>query len=95
MNKRRLLLDAKGEVCPYPALYAGAMLEGMVPGEVFEILVDHLCAVEGIPAAVEQLGHRVLSTEAVANGVYRIVVEVGGQLPEETVAGLPPEKAPA
>lgn len=79
MSKRRVTLDVKGEVCPYPAMYARAMLEGMAPGQVLEILVDHLCAVEGVPAAVEQLGHRVLSTESVANGVYRIVIQVGGR----------------
>lgn len=78
MNKRTVMLDVKGEVCPYPATYARAMLEGMAPGEVLEILVDHLCAVEGVPAAVKQLGHRVLSTETVANGIYCIVVQVEG-----------------
>lgn len=55
------------------------MLEGMAPGEVLEILVDHLCAMEGVPAAVEQLGHWALSTEAVANGVYRITVQAEGR----------------
>ena len=79
MNQRTLFLDAQGEVCPYPATYTGAILKDMAPGEILEVLVDHLCAVEGVPAAVEQLGHRVLSTEAVANGIYRIVIQVGGQ----------------
>lgn len=63
---------------PFPAMYARAVLEGMAPGEVLAIMVDHLCAVEGVPAAVELLGHRVLSTEPVTSGVYRIVVQVGG-----------------
>ena len=59
-------------------MYTRAVLEGMAPGEVLEILANHLCAVEGVPAAVEQFGHRVRSTETAANGVYRIIVQVRG-----------------
>ena len=71
--------DAKGEVCPYPAMYAKAILKDMNPGEILEVEVDHLCAVEGIPAAVKMLGHRVLKTETLAHGIYRITVEVMGK----------------
>ena len=70
--------DAKGEVCPYPAMYAKAILQDMNPGEILEVEVDHLCAVEGIPAAVKMLGHRVLKTENLDHGIYRITVEVMG-----------------
>ncbi len=59
-------------------MYAKAILEGMNPGEILEVEVDHLCAVEGIPAAVKMLGHRVLKTETISSGIYRITVEVMG-----------------
>lgn len=72
------VFDLQGEACPYPAMYVSAILGQMSPGEVVEILVDHLCAVEGVPAAVAQLGHRVLGTERVADGVYRMTIQKSG-----------------
>lgn len=78
MNQATPVFDLQGDVCPYPAMYVAAIAAEMSPGEVFEILVDHLCAVEGVPAAVAQLGHRVLSTEKMASGVYRMVIQVPG-----------------
>jgi TusA-related sulfurtransferase len=48
----------------------------MVPGEVLEVLADGMCAVEGIPAAVSQSGHKMLGVETVGNGVYRFIIEV-------------------
>lgn len=79
VDKKVKFYDAKGEVCPYPAMYAKAILQDMEPGEILEVEVDHLCAVEGIPAAVKMLGHHVLEVETVSNGIYRIFVEVGGK----------------
>lgn len=78
MNKATAVYDFQGEACPFPAMYVAAILRQRSPGEVVEILVDHLCAVEGVPAAVTQLGHRVLGTEIVGNGVYRITIQVSG-----------------
>lgn len=79
VDKKVKFYDAKGEVCPYPAMYAKAILQDMEPGEILEVEVDHLCAVEGIPAAVKMLGHSVLEVETVGSGIYRIFVEVGGE----------------
>jgi len=78
VHKKVVTYDAKGEVCPYPAIYAKAILEDMKPGEILEVEVDHLCAVEGIPAACKMLGHKVLKTDTLSNGIYRITIEVSG-----------------
>ena len=77
ITKVTRVLDLQGEVCPYPALYTGAKLERMAPGEVLEVLADGMCAVEGIPAAVSQSGHKLLGVERVKSGVYRFIIEVG------------------
>ena len=74
--KARVVIDMRGEVCPWPAMYAGARLESMAPGEVLEVLADGLCAVEGIPAAVSQYGHKLLRVETEKSGVYRFIIEV-------------------
>ncbi len=76
MTKATVVLDLRGEACPYPALYTGAKLERMAPGDVLEVLADGLCAVEGIPAAVSQSGYKLLGVETVKNGVYRFIIEV-------------------
>ncbi len=76
-DKVTKVMDLRGEACPWPALYMGAKLRQMNPGEILEIMADGLCAVEGIPAAVTQSGHKLLAVEMVDNGVYRFTIEVG------------------
>ena len=76
VTKTIRVLDLQGEACPYPALYTGASLEQMASGEILEVLADGMCAVDGIPAAVSQSGHKLLKAESVGNGLYRFVIEV-------------------
>ncbi|MBI2909169.1 MAG: sulfurtransferase TusA family protein [Chloroflexi bacterium] len=76
MKQPDRVFNLQGEACPYPAMYVSAALKQARDGEVVEILVDHLCAVDGVPAVVAQLGHRVVSNDKLASGVYRIRVEV-------------------
>ena len=76
ITKAAVVLDLRGEACPYPALYTGAKLERMTPGEKLEVLADGMCAVEGIPATVSQSGHKLLRVETVKSGVYRFIIEV-------------------
>ena len=76
VSKATKVLDLQGEACPYPALYTGASLEQMAPGEILEVLADGMCAVDGIPAAVAQSGHKLLKAELVGNGLYRFIIEV-------------------
>ena len=73
-----VVLDLRGEACPYPAMYTGAKLEQMVSGEVLQVLADGMCAIEGIPAAVTQSGHKLLGVEKMDSGVYRFSIKVRG-----------------
>lgn len=74
-TKAAVTLDLRGEACPYPALYTGARLERMVPGEILEVLADGMCAVEGIPAAISQSGHKLLRVEKIKSGIYRFIIQ--------------------
>ncbi len=74
-TKVAVVLDLRGEACPYPAMYTGARLERMTPGEVLEVLADGMCAMEGIPATVSQSGHKLLGVEKLESGVYRFSIE--------------------
>lgn len=75
-KKTEVKLDLRGEVCPWPATYSLARLKNMTSGDILEVLADGLCAIEGIPSAMAQAGHRVLSVETVEDGVYRFTIQV-------------------
>jgi TusA-related sulfurtransferase len=53
-------LDLRGEVCPYTFVKTVLALEEMEPGQVLEVTVDHLPAVENVPRSVSNRGHEVL-----------------------------------
>jgi len=75
-SKASIVLDLRGEACPYPAMYGKAYLEKMKRGEILEIIADGMCAVEGLPDAVTQAGHKLLSIETLDNGLNRYSIEV-------------------
>ena len=68
-------VDLRGEVCPYPVLYLEPRLNKVPPGGEIEVIVDHMCAVEGIPSFVTSLGHEVLSITMIKSGVWRICIK--------------------
>ena len=69
-------LDLRGEVCPWPASYSLARLKGMKSGEILQVVADGMCAVDGIPAALAQAGHKLFQTETIGDGVYRFTIQV-------------------
>ena len=74
-NKATVVLDLRGEACPYPAMYSKARLEKMAKGEILEIIADGMCTIGGLPDAISQAGHKLISTETLGNGIYRFSVE--------------------
>ncbi len=75
-EKAKAVLDLRGELCPYPAMYAGAKLNQMASGEILEVVADGLCAMEGLPDAISMAGHKLLKVEALDSGLYRYTIEV-------------------
>ena len=57
-------------------MYGKAYLSKMKRGEILEIIADGMCAVEGLPDAVTQAGHKLLSIETLDNGLNRYSIEV-------------------
>ena len=53
VTKARVVLDLRGEVCPWPAMYAGARLKRMAPGDVLEVVADGTSAVNVVPVVLE------------------------------------------
>ncbi|UCG55230.1 MAG: sulfurtransferase TusA family protein [Dehalococcoidia bacterium] len=75
-KKATVVMDLRGEACPYPALYAKARLGKMTKGEILEVIADGMCTIGGMPDAIAQAGHKMLAIETLDNGIYRFSIEV-------------------
>jgi len=67
-------LDLKGEVCPYTFVKSKLALEMMEPGEVLQVIVDHLPAVENVPRSLENEGQEILDVSQVNDTDWAITV---------------------
>lgn len=67
-------IDLRGEVCPYTYVKTKLALEMMHSGEVLQVTVDHLPAVENVPRSVTGEGHQVLEVHQANTTDWVIVV---------------------
>lgn len=56
-------IDIRGEVCPYTFIKSKLAIEQMESGQVLEVMVNHLPAVENVPRSMENEGNEILSVE--------------------------------
>lgn len=59
IEKDAVILDVRGEVCPYPQIEAKKALEKLSSGQVLVVHTDHVDAVWNVPPAVKQEVSRV------------------------------------
>jgi TusA-related sulfurtransferase len=71
------LVDARGEICPYPLVMTQRAMTARAPGERLKVLVDYPMSVEDIPRWAEGAGHRVLRVEKTGNALWEIEIEKG------------------
>jgi tRNA 2-thiouridine synthesizing protein A len=71
-------LNLKGEVCPYTFVKTKLALEMMETGQVLQVIVDHLPAVENVPRSVTNEGHKVLNVGQLNDTDWEIVVRKAG-----------------
>jgi tRNA 2-thiouridine synthesizing protein A len=71
-------LNLKGEVCPYTFVKTKLALEMMETGQVLQVIVDHLPAVENVPRSVTNEGHKVLNVGQLNDIDWEIVVRKAG-----------------
>lgn len=67
-------IDLKGEVCPYTFVKSKLAMMGMQSGQVLEVVVDHMPAVDNVPRSMQGEGHTVLKVEQINDSDWRIVV---------------------
>jgi tRNA 2-thiouridine synthesizing protein A len=71
-------LNLKGEVCPYTFVKTKLALEMREPGQVLQVIVDHLPAVENVPRSVGNEGHEVLNVGQINDTDWEIVIRKAG-----------------
>jgi len=75
IEKGRYTMDARGYTCPYPELFARRALDKLAPGDVFEFIIDNMPSCETVPAAAEELGHKVLEVTKIDETTWKIVIQ--------------------
>ena len=71
INKK---IDIRGEVCPYTFVKSKLAIEELKSGEILEITVDHIPAVENVPRSLKDEGHEILEVKKISDKDWRIVV---------------------
>jgi len=69
-------LNLAGEVCPWPVILTLKEIKRMKPGQVIEVLTDHVPSVANIPEAARSNGHEVVEASRVDKGLYKIIIRV-------------------
>ena len=68
------ILDLKCVVCPYTFIKAKLALEEIMPGQILEVIVDHMPAAENVPSSMENEGHEILGVEQINATDWSITV---------------------
>lgn len=67
-------LDIKGEICPMTFVKSKLAIEELESGEVLEVILDHIPALENVPRSLKEEGHKILEVKKISEKDWRIVV---------------------
>ncbi|MEM3421802.1 MAG: sulfurtransferase TusA family protein [Candidatus Hadarchaeum sp.] len=68
-------LDVRGLTCPYPEIFTRRALDAIASNDILEVILDNPPSCETIPAAVEELKHKVLEVTKLDQLNWKIVVQ--------------------
>ncbi len=71
-------LDVRGEICPYPMMYAMQALKKLSDGDILEVITDHAPALDTIPTQGARLGYEAVIEETGASE-WRIILRPKGE----------------
>ena len=71
INKR---LDLRGEICPMTFVKSKLAIEELKSGEVLEVILDHIPALENVPRSLKDEGHTILDVKKISDRNWRLVV---------------------
>jgi len=67
-------LNIKGEICPYTFVKSKLALEELDSGQILEVLVDHVPAVENVTKSMENEGNEVVEVRKLNDTDWKIIV---------------------
>lgn len=67
-------LDLRGEVCPYTFVRSKLVIEDMELGEVLQVILDHMPAVDNVPRSMENEGQEVLGVHQINETDWAVTV---------------------
>jgi tRNA 2-thiouridine synthesizing protein A len=68
------VLDLRGEVCPFTFVKSKLAVEEMKVGEILEVTVDHIPAIESVPRSLEGEGQEILRVKQASETEWKIIV---------------------
>ena len=77
-TKTHKRIDIRGEICPYTFIKSKLAIEELDSGQILEVIVNHLPAVENVPRSMENEGHEIVSVEQETPTDWKIVVKKKG-----------------
>ena len=72
-----VVIDLKGEVCPYTFVKSKLAIEEMSPGQVLRVIVDHEPATKNVPRSMENEGNEILDVDKLNESEWQIIVRKG------------------
>ncbi len=75
LEKGKFAIDLRGYTCPYPEILARRALEAISKNDVLEITLDNAPSCESIPAAAEELKHKVLGVDKLDQTSWKISIQ--------------------
>jgi tRNA 2-thiouridine synthesizing protein A len=74
-------LDITGLLCPMTFVRTRLLLDRMKPGQIADIILRNGEPLQNVPAAVQNLGHDVLSIDETDRaGIFRMRVRIAGAI---------------
>ncbi|MSQ15205.1 MAG: sulfurtransferase TusA family protein [Dehalococcoidia bacterium] len=73
-TKVNLELDLRGEVCPYTFVKSKLAIEDMEIGEVLQVILDHMEAVDNVPKSMTNEGQQVLGVDQINETDWAVTI---------------------
>ena len=67
-------LDLRGEVCPYTFVKSKLAIEDMEIGEVLQVILDHMEAVDNVPKSMTNEGQQVLGVDQINETDWAVTI---------------------
>ena len=68
-------IDIRGEICPMTLVKAKLAIDDLRDGEVLEVILDHIPALENVPRSLKDEGHEILEVKKISDTDWKIVVK--------------------